>query len=455
MIKANEQLRRSIMEQFDICYNGDYENWVNVIKAYFVNKPFSKDTLDNMFFEHDNVVQKIIKRKTAGIFTKDPKIVLRDKNNNEIDDKNLPAVLKEINFIAKIKDAYEKSKFFNVIISHIVYSQFNNKLRVDLITPSMCTVEVEDEDYLQMKSIRVQHAKPDGEIFWTYWDKVSHYLLDDYSNTKAPDKNPDMKNPYGILPFPVLRDKEDIDFWGNPNWPLFLFQMAYDLKISDNDRGEFYHKFPIGIGVNLNLPDKDKVGPGYISNTKDVNNDKPTPSLDYVSAPVEWGELRENEKARREALMSHQGIPAASASSDIKDLSGASKSIDEKELIESQNDDKIKLYNFIIDSLNVLRIVHNTHFPNRKISEGNFDCIFTEDEITETEADKTQRWDRQTKYGIKDKLDLVMEELELPQPEAEKYIQERNDRKDSFGINDNSQPGGILNKIKSTNVKVV
>ena len=85
----------------------DYE-MERVIKKKFKNKPFSEGTLDNkMFYMHDDVIQKIISRKTAGLLTLNPKITIGEKQNKDLDD-----FLFKINFWEQIKELCIKIKVF-------------------------------------------------------------------------------------------------------------------------------------------------------------------------------------------------------------------------------------------------------------------------------------------------------------------------------------------------------
>jgi len=100
-----------------------------------------------MFYMHDDVIQKIISRKTAGLLTLNPKITIGEKQNKDLDD-----FLFKINFWEQIKELYKRSKYFNTVLLMPVYDANTKELRIDLCQGDSYTV-IPEEDYTKINQI--------------------------------------------------------------------------------------------------------------------------------------------------------------------------------------------------------------------------------------------------------------------------------------------------------------
>ena len=418
----------------------DYE-MERVIKKKFKNKPFSEGTLDNkMFYMHDDVIQKIISRKTAGLLTLNPKITIGEKQNKDLDD-----FLFKINFWEQIKELYKRSKYFNTVLLMPVYDANTKELRIDLCQGDSYTV-IPEEDYTKINQIKFQKVNAQQEIYYSYWSLFEHFITDGAGNRIEMENNPQGKNPfyaeYQRMPISIYRDKVGTDFHGEPNIALYYYQMLHTLKISDNERGEFYYKFPIGIGRNLAIPDGATIDPGFIINNDNKNSDVPV-DLQYPNSGTDWANIRENEVSRRDTFMNNQGIPASSASIEVKALSGAAKTIDELELIESKSDDETNLLKFAYDALFCTLMVANKYgvFTKVKpddITKGNLMLAFQKVKQYESEQDKWLRRENEMKFGMKDVIDFIMEDDGCSEDEARKKLESIRKRRAETQIVDNT-----------------
>lgn len=406
-----------------------------VIKEEFNKKPFSDKTLNKMYWLHDDVIDKIISRKTAGVLANNPIILHKEEQDKELDN-----FLYSINFWETIKEAYKRSKYFTTILQMPVFDYEENKIRLDLLQGDTCSVNTK-KDYLKMRELLIPRLDENQEIYYTFWSNETHKTMRPNGEKIPIPNNAGEVNPYKVIPASILRDSIGWDFWGEPNIALYTFQMLHTLKVSDNERGEFYYKFPLALAKNLKLGDQDEASPGYILKQENSNPDVQM-SLEYIPTNTDWSAIRENESARREQFMVNQKIPASSASADIKVLSGYAKNIDEIELVETREGDKANLAKFIYDCLDKLLIVakYNSNkmkdFKLSNIDIKNITLQFQELNSYESETDKWLRREKEKLYGMKDEIDFIMEDENCNEEEAIKILESKRKRRDTLKLED-------------------
>lgn len=441
VMRKSESNRIKTHQEFADFYENDYEAISEHLRAATLNNPYSFETLKDLKFRHVNVINKIISRMTSGIFTKDP--VLEFGEADDADIEKLAALLKQIKFIAKVKEAFKKAVYFNIVEAHVVYDIKAKEMRIDIVTPNNFVVETK-QDYLQKSAIAVRKADEKGEIYWSYWSETEHYIM--RGNEKiAPEENLQMVNPYfkGLkpdakkyaLPFATLRIEEGCDYFGEPNWNVFLHQKNLDVRLTDLNDAELKTIHQIYFGVNTSFTDRDTFRAGDFKQVNNVKEEDKQPSITSITSDVDYTSVRENINWHNELVMSSEGISASSASTDqSKAQSGAAKVIDEIELYEKREEYKNALYYFMEHLLNVVRVVWNNYNPNDKLADADFNISFTESKIFESVADKQKRHEMGIKFGYKDEIDVTMEELEISEEEAVKRILDRQKRRKEHGL---------------------
>ncbi len=432
-LKKSETNRLNIHSEFAAFYNNDYESICGYLKDATLNNPFSAETLKELRFRHVNVIQKIINRVTSGIFTKDP--VIKIKNSDENAQNDFIKIINDACFIQKVKEAFRKAVFFNTVEAHAVWDSNAKKIRLDIITPNNYTVET-GNDYLEKTKIAIRKADNDGEIYWSYWSDTEHYIVKEGETLPAPN-NPEMINPFygnsgstSPLPFAVLRMEEGEDYFGEPNWNIFLHQKNLDIRLTDLNETELKTLHQIYLGINTNFANDETFRAGDFKQINNVKDDDKEPKIESVIAGVDYTSVRENIDWHNRLVMSSEGINGGSASTELKAESGAAKLIDELELLERREEYKTRLWHFMIHLLKIIRYVWNYYNPNRAVNMlAEFDVIFTGANVFESTDDKKKRYDMALQYGYKDEIDIAAEELEISEKEAIDVIKSRKERK--------------------------
>ena len=72
----SEQARLSEFRKFTDLWERDLDEIEKIVFDYFRDRPFSVKTLERMPFVYDDIIQKVVGRKTAGLLAKQPSIEL-------------------------------------------------------------------------------------------------------------------------------------------------------------------------------------------------------------------------------------------------------------------------------------------------------------------------------------------------------------------------------------------
>lgn len=435
-LRKSEANRLNIHQEFAAFYNNDYESICSYLREATLNNPFSEETLSKIKFRHVNVIRKIISRITSGIFMKDPLITLmtKDESTAKI---ILTDLLTKIKFIQKVKEAFSKAVFFNIAEAHVVWDMDSAEMRIDILTPNNYIAEA-GADYLKKNKIAVRKAGPDGEIYWSYWSDSEHYILKNGQKVPPPN-NTEMVNPYShasgsgfALPFAPLRIEEGDDYYGEPNWNIFLHQKNLDIRLTDLNETELKTLHQIYLGVNTNFVKGESFKAGDFKQINNVKEDDKEPKIESITSDVDYTSVRENIDWHNRLVLGSEGISGGASSTELKAESGAAKVIDELELYEKREEYKSALYHFMIHLLNIIRVVWNYYNPQLTLDvDGTFDVRFADNRIFESPDEKKKRYDMALEYGYKDEVDITMEELEISEEEAIRRINERIARRNS------------------------
>jgi len=425
----SEDTRIRIYKDFTALYDQDYPEVCRILYNFYLDKPFSADTLDRMPIHYDDIIEKVIQRKTAGLISKQPSIEL--VKETEADTKelfDLKTFLEETNLFDVIQDALQKAEYYNTVILQPVYRE--GRIQIDVITPDECIVRTA-KDYLRIKEISVARTDENGEIYASYWSKDNHYIIRTDGEPEAPEDNPNMINPYGLLPFVVFRRRTGKDFWGEPNWALFHEELSYLMSKNDTLMGEYYQKFPLVFGVNYELGNNVTFSPGEYINANNVSsNIQSPPNIQTLNYGTDWANIRENAKARLQQFYINQGLPASSFSSDKQSLSGDAKEMDEKELEESRDRKRTSILKMVKELLDITRTVWNYRKEGEDLPENGykFKVQLNDQNITKSPADIKAEREMQKAYGIADEIDFIMADLELTEEEAIEHFKKRKER---------------------------
>lgn len=384
---------------------------------------YSDSTLNKIIFAPEDIIQKVLKRQSAGIYDEYPVYTIGGKVNDELN-----SLLNMLNWVAKIKESYEKALFFNIAETYIRFDE--KKLCLDILTPNQYTVNVREYDYLEKSELFIASSRQNPvtkefEVAYIVWNDNEHYIMD-ANEVKLPIKNNESGvNPYGMIPSSTLRIREGLDYWGEPDWDLFNAQTRIDIIRTNHNFTALFQNFPIWVATNIDPKELTELSPNKIIKVQNVPQDMQKPSLVSVKPEVDWEQMRATIDYEVRDILRSKGIPANSSSMETVAQSGVAKMIDEIELNEQRADAKNKLYYYEIDLLNKLRKVYNYHASEMglvKLPEGDFDVQYSKDKPSESIQDKVARREMEKKHFIKSDLDFIVEDREVDEDEAKEIL---------------------------------
>jgi len=448
MLESDDNRRRDAAK-FSAFMDNDWEEIQSILQQETLNKPYSPATQVILRWRHMDIINKVLNRKLAGIFDNEPKIKLGE--DEKINDR-LIEIMSEVDFFPKIKRAIKRALLFNVTAFFPVLR--DDKVEIDILDPQFFIV-VPKKNYLLIDQIAIQRTDENDEVYWLVFTEDDNYLIRG-ENTESIEDNDSQINPYNSIPVSICRIKDGIDFYGEPNWNLYRAQIEIDATLTDLKFAQWMQSHGVWVGTNLPIRDGMTLTPGQIISATKVKQDDAQPGLQFISPAVDWGGLRDNLDWEINRTFNSEGLPDSSASvSGNSPKQVGAKTIDEIELQELREDLKTTVYKFIIDSLNVLRMVWNAHNSDKLPESEVFTCEFSEEKPYESIQDKKARREMEKENFIGDAITFVEEDKELSETEAIEYVRKIKQRQGELGLNgkpDNSF-GGVASRILGKDIK--
>lgn len=106
------------------------------------------------------------------------------------------------------------------------------KIYIDILTPNVVTVIASDEDPTVPEVVLIKKRFDDrigftpDNTYYVAWTKEEHYLVDYQGKPSALETNPNMINPFGVLPFIFIHRERPIDSVWNETGGNDLFELT-------------------------------------------------------------------------------------------------------------------------------------------------------------------------------------------------------------------------------------
>ena len=112
----SEQARLSEFRKFTDLWERDLDEIEKIVFDYFRDRPFSVKTLERMPFVYDDIIQKVVGRKTAGLLAKQPSIELSQGDGETKQIFDISKFLEETRLNEAVDEAIQKAELFNTDI---------------------------------------------------------------------------------------------------------------------------------------------------------------------------------------------------------------------------------------------------------------------------------------------------------------------------------------------------
>ena len=263
----------------------------------------------------------------------------------------------------------------------------------------------------------------DTAELWAYWDDEHHYTYDRNGKIYTEDDNPEMINPYGVLPFvECFRDGKpesaylDTDACPDLIATNCLINVAETNKAANVMFQSFGYIYAQGSYIDS---EKLKVGQDQILN---LGADG---SLGMVSPPNSIPALTESIKESYKMLAQNYHLQVSFVEGTTAE-SGVALKLRNQELTDERISDVIRWKEIEINLFELEKLIIAVEMG--KDAGGLEHCDF--DETTEVLSDQEQRerWEWELSHGLIDVVDILMQKDPDQFPErkdAEAYLEER------------------------------
>lgn len=379
----NDSIRISTQEKSYYYYIGDLTE-LSLYLDSALRKVFGDEVVRDRewLYEYLNISEKLINR-TAIVYKDPARRTLLNEDGEESEEwtEYYNRILPD-NINSKNKKAHRFAKLFNTSLTQITFDKKIGKTN-HLIEPS-CNYKVkeDDNDYLKAKKIGYQkeiiNAKGEREVVTIVWTDTEHYMIDSDGRQQIVGDNKDKKNPFGILPFPILRLNEGDNFWGvgaedttNVN-EIVNFLLTF--LLNDNiilGTGGIPMLVNTGISKQSekkNEEKKPRIGRRHPIVVEDaMSTDRIPPSVSFVSTNPLITEIQNSIDYRIKMIAVSKGLNPNTILSEIKDTSDYQKMMDAVEQLEVRRDDIEPCRDYERQVYEITKIINNKAYEDAEL----------------------------------------------------------------------------------------
>lgn len=370
-VLTKNRLRVTEQKKLFDYYNNDSNAIVKHLEQA-LGKTFHADDLEDLQRNYINIVTKTVDQ--LAVIYRDPakRSIIDEKESTEYYDN----LLYSVNTADKTASRY--AKLCNVSLTYVYFK--DGKIRYKILPTWLFDIVTSDEDPYKIEKLSYKTYFDDKEyrVVWTdteYYKIESLYVGNtETTGNKQPvyDSPYGIKNPYGVIPYAVLRLKEQGDFFGNGMTDLVNGNEQVNVILTElmNE-----HILMGGAGTvlatncRLNTKQTDgsvstkrvKVGRKHPIAIDNVSAQDAPPSLEYVSTQPLMQDLRDTVEWYIKMFALTKGLNPNSFLAEVQDTSGFSKVMDAFEQIELRKDDIEPCRIYEDERFNITRTINNFH----------------------------------------------------------------------------------------------
>ena len=256
---------------------------------------------------------------------------------------------------------------------------------------------------------------------FAYWDKENHFIFDRNQKTYSNDDNPEMINPYGVLPF-VESYKE-----GKPEYSYMdtdastdLIQTNLSINVAETNKNanvmfqSFGYMFVNGAGIDMDTMEigQDKVNYLGVDGT-----------ISIVAPPNSVPALDESIKSTYKMLSQNYHLPTSFVEGTTAE-SGVALRLRNQELQDDRKSDVTKWRDVEHKLFDLERLL--IAVEEGKDAGDLEDVDFEESTEILSNQEQREKWDWELSKGIIDEADIMVQmNPDLTREEAQEYLDER------------------------------
>ena len=423
-------------------YSGDAFN----IKHYLttaLEKSYDQEDVEEMQLQWLNITEKIINQMSV-VYSQPAtrKIIIDDKENEELTDYYLKIIPKNINTLDK--ESHRLAKLSNVSLPHVLFDERTGRFNYKVIPSYLYDIK---HEYGVLTEISYEKFfKEQGEDVWyaVYYTEDEHYRVDAYGNKSEIPDSKDFNNPLGFIPFPVFRLKNSVDFWGEGQADIINVNEQVNLMLTKLWNSDLIMGTEgTVLAINLDLLKKGteeqgrkkvRTGRKHPIAVENVPSDGAQPSLQHITTSPYIGETKDAIDWYIKMIANFNGLNPSTILSMVKDTSDYQKTMDAVEQMEIRKDDIEPCRAFEEDRFEITKKMNNIYsetpmgkkFELKNIPEdAELAVDFGDIEIHKTPQDMRDDWDWRLEKNLITLIDIVKEgNPDLTDEEAGEFIAE-------------------------------
>ena len=349
-------------------------------------------------------------------------------------------------------EAHRQAKLSNCSLTFVTIDKKKKLIKYVVNPVYKYTVEIDDEGNLSrlMYDRYLKDKKGRDELFTVVWENKKHYLLDSFGNESAPKENPDMVNPYGVIPVVQLKMHISDDYFGEGQNDLININEQINLlltKIITNDILFATEGTTLAINCEFNkkstidgtLVSKEvQTGKKHPISVDNVRTDMVTPSIQHITTSPYINEIKDYIDWYIKFIASMKGLNPSAILAQLKDTSDYQKIMDAVDQMEMRKDDLEPCRIYEKDRFDLTKLVWNTHaeeIGEKKITDDGFvfKIDFAEIGIHKTIQDEQAEFEFNLKYNLTTPAEFLMNKNpDLTIEQAEKIIEKNKKDNDAL-----------------------
>ena len=403
--KVKNQWKQSRYEALDY-YKG---NTLEYTSDYFSDSTMQKVVAGNI-----NITKRIIDRVSLVYMTPPIRKYTREDVTDYFIEKDLK--LQRLERVTNLLDAvllkpcWRTKEDGSGCIEYDIITDYEPLFEDDPLKPSAIIYPITSK-------ASVMDTTPD---LWAYWDKENTFTFDETGKMYTTDDNPDMINPYGVLPFiECFREgKPEFSYLDtNASNDLLATNLAINVAETNKNANVMFQSFGY-LFVNGNI-DSESIQVGQDK----VNFLGVDGSINIVSPPNAIPALDESIQSSYKMLSQNYHLPTSFVEGTTAS-SGVALKMRNIELTDNRKSDIIRWRDIEYKLFELERLMFAVELGQ---DAGDLEDVdFTESVEVLSDEEQREKWDWELSHGLIDLADIMMQKNpDLTRDEAEDYLFDR------------------------------
>ncbi|MGB0888984.1 MAG: hypothetical protein ACPGWS_01755 [Solirubrobacterales bacterium] len=374
-----------------------------------------------------NLLKKYANTK-AQMFSSDPELrMVIDGELSESDQQLFDWLMEEGGWIDKVRLANVWEKLlgtFHIRVHPVGEPGAYESLNLNLIPPHNTIVRQSDHDPTRAEFLLYRvHGMADSHAAvaekWVFWSDDQHFLVDGEGRVQKVKDNPDMENPYGVMPIVKISDLliEDDVYWAEGAQDVLSANEAAIVGLVSLTHGWVHTGFKQMWARNFAKAALEQIGADVIIAQEGVPEGEQAAEIGTVDLTADLDKLWETVQGTVQLAALLNDIPPQEFRLDAVAESGFSKLVSRLPLLEERKRDVPKWRRNFRRMFAVIKTVWNHHadefdgpMKGRKFSENvELAVDMPEPTFPESPEEIDGRHERRIKMGTMSIIDAIKE----------------------------------------------